>query len=244
MPMPHRQPTSASLGRRSAAPLALALAAALLALGAGCATPTAPPPAPAAETYQVGPPDQLTVTILPEPLIERTVTVRPDGKFSIDLIGDVQAAGRSTQEIAEEIEERISRFKRDASVNVALAESRSTQITVLGEVGRPRTFPLERETRVVEALGQVGGPTIFAEKDDIRVIRFAEGDTQILNVDLDAIAQGDLSTNVMLRGGDLVMVPPSASTTIGNALRVIFYPLQQVLGLGSSTATRVYTGGL
>lgn len=242
--MPDCQRTASDSGRRPAASLSLALAAALLALGAGCATPAAPPPAPSAKTYQVGPPDQLTITILPEPVIERTVTVRPDGRFSMDLIGDVQAAGRSTQEIAEEIEERVSQFKRDASVNVALAQSRSTQVTVLGEVGNPQTFPLERDTRVVEALGRVGGPTIFAEKDDIRVIRFTEGNTRILNVDLDAIAQGDLSTNLMLQGGDLVMVPPSASTTIGNALRVIFYPLQQVLGLGSGTATRVYTGGM
>lgn len=246
--MPNRHPRetgeTSHHGRALRTRPALALAAAaLLALAAGCTTPTAPPPAPPAGTYHVGPPDQLTISVLPEPEIQRTVTVRPDGKVSIDLIGDVQAAGRTTQEIAREIEQRISRYKRDATVNVSVAASRSTQITVLGEVNRPSTFPLERETRVVEALGQVSGPTIFAAKGRIRVIRYTEGETQVFKVDLDDIGEGDLSTNILLQGGDIVMVPPTVSTSIGNAIRVIFYPLQQVLGLGGGTATRVYTGG-
>lgn len=242
--MSHRDPDAHPAARRRAPFPLLALAGSLLALGIGCATAgTAPPPSPAAETYRVGPPDQLTVTVLPEPVIERNVTVRPDGKFSLDLIGDVQAAGRTTLEIAREIEERIARFKRDATVNVALAQSLSTQVTVLGEVFSPRTFPLERETRVIEALGRVGGPTIFAAKSRIRVIRFIEGETRVMEVDLDDISEGDLSTNLTLQGGDLVMVPPSVSTSIGNAIRVIFYPLQQILGLGAGPATRVVVGG-
>ena len=131
----------------------LSLCLAALWLGA-CATSEGPPPPPVSQPYRIGPPDQLHVTILPEPLIERTVVVRPDGMISIDLVGDIPAAGRTAQEVADDIQLRISRFKRDASVTVALSESLSTEITVLGEVTRPSTFPLSRETHLIEALGQ------------------------------------------------------------------------------------------
>jgi polysaccharide export outer membrane protein len=192
----------------------------------------------------IGPPDQLTVTILPEPIIERSVLVRPDGMISIDLIGDVPAAGRTPEEIAADIENRISRFKRNARVTVALEESLSAQVTVLGEVNRPVTFPLERETRVVEALGMVGGPTIFAAKSRIKVIRFQEGKSHVYRVNLNALEDGDLGTNILLQGGDLVVVPPTVSATVGHWLGNLFYPLQRIIGLGTQSATTIYTGGM
>ena len=161
-----------------------------LLLFAGCSTPTGPPPGPAAQPYRTGPPDQLDITILPDPIIERSVVVRPDGMISIDLIGDIPASGRTTEEIASDIEKRISRFKRDANVTVALAESRSIQITILGEVGRPSTFALTRDTRAVEALGQVGGPTLLAAKSRIKVIRFQESETRVYRVNLSAMEDG------------------------------------------------------
>lgn len=209
----------------------------------GCSSTTGPPAAPAPHPYRVGPPDELVITILPDPIIERTVVVRPDGMISIDLIGDLPAAGRTTEEIAADIERRISRFKRNAKVTVALAQSRSAQVTVLGEVGRPSTFALERETRVVEALGQVGGPTIFAAKSRIRVIRFQDGKASVFRVNLSAMEGGNLQTNILLAGGDLVYVPPTISATIGHALGNILYPFQQIFGLGSRAITNVYTGG-
>ena len=147
---------------RRAIILPLAIVVSLLL--AGCSSRSGPPAAPAMQPYQTGPPDQLIITILPDPIIERSVVVRPDGMISVDLIGDVPASGRSTEEIALDIEKRISRFKRDAKVTVALAESRSSQITVLGEVAHPSTFALTRDTRVIEALGHVGGPSMFAAK--------------------------------------------------------------------------------
>jgi polysaccharide export outer membrane protein len=227
-------------GRGSAVAVPLLLGLLLL---AGCASPSGPPPALSAPAYRVGPPDQLTITILPDPIIERSVVVRPDGMISIDLIGDIPASGRTTQEIASDIEKRISRFKRNARVTVALAQALSTEITVLGEVGRPSTFALARDTRVVEAIGTVGGPSMFAAKSRIKVIRFEEGKTQVIRVNLSAMEDGDLRTNILLRGGDLVIVPPTRWAQVGHALRGIFYPIQQVFGLGAQAATTVYTGG-
>lgn len=229
-------------GRVGAAARALPLLLALALLGA-CAGTGANPPAPEAVQYKVGPPDQLQITVLPEPVIERTAVVRPDGMISVELIGDVPAAGRTVTEIAEDIEERISRFKRDADVTVSLQASLSTEITVLGEVNRPSTFPLSRETRIVEAIGLVGGTKVFAAKSRVRVIRSAGASTEVYKVSLNAIEDGDLSQNMLLRAGDIVVVPPTVMASIGYRLSELFFPFSQILGFGGGVTTTVMTGG-
>lgn len=224
------------------------LAIGVLALGLGACAATgiglAPPPAPDAQPYRIGPPDRLEISVLPEPAISRSVTVRPDGMISIDLVGDIPASGRTAEEVAADIQKRISRYKRDASVTVALAASLSSEITVLGEVGGQGTFPLSRETRLVEAIGQVGGVGNFAAKDRIRIIRLVDGETRILIGDLSAIEQGDLSTNYLLQGGDVIVVPPTRMARTGYAVQSILFPIQQLLGLGATVTTKVVTGGL
>jgi polysaccharide export outer membrane protein len=216
---------------------------ALVTLVAGCAAKGSNPPAPTPVPYRVGPPDRLQVTILPEPVIQRSVVVRPDGMISVELIGDVPASGRTVEEIAQDIEKRIARFKRDADVTVSLEASLSTEITVLGEVGRPSTFPLSRETRIVEAIGLVGGPRLFAAKSRIRVIRPQGNATQVYSVSLNAIENGDLSQNMLLQPGDLVIVPPTVMASIGYKLSEVFFPFSTLFGFGSRVTTTVVTGG-
>ncbi|MCP3983069.1 MAG: hypothetical protein GY723_01695 [bacterium] len=223
-----------------------AVFAGLLALGlSACTSPAAPPPnAGAGRPYRIGPPDQLVITILPAPEIERAVTVRPDGMISIDLVGDIPAAGRTPDEVANDIEGRIAHFKRDAIVTVALTQSLSTEITVLGEVGRPSTFPLSRETRLVEALGMVGGPRPYAKKDTIRIIRFHDGQTKVYLSDLEAIESGDLSTNYLLQGGDVIVIPSTRMARIGYAIQSFLFPFQKIFGFGSDVTRVTVTGGL
>jgi polysaccharide biosynthesis/export protein len=234
--------------RSSGAVLRLALS--LLALAAlpglaGCtSTGTGPPPAPEVRAYRLGSPDKLKITVIPDPVIEREVIVRPDGKISIDLIGDVNAAGRTNDEVAADIQSQISRYKRDAHVTVALAEALSDEITVLGEVFRPSTFPLSRQTRLVEAIGTVGGATTFAAKGRLRLIRTQEGQTKVFKVDLGNIQKGDLATNYVLQGGDLIYVPPGIMATIGYQLQALLFPFQQLIGFGANVTTKVFTGGL
>lgn len=201
------------------------------------------PPGPQLVAYRVGPPDQLMVTILPEPVIQREATVRPDGMISVDLLGDVPASGRTTEEIAEDIQNRISRFKRDARVTVSLRAALSTEITVLGEVGRPSTFPLSRQTRVVEALGTVGGTGVYAATSRLKLIRTTEGKTQVFTINLKAIQDGDLRTNYTLQGGDLIYAPPGYMASIGYTLQAVLFPFQQLLGFGGQVTTKVFTGG-
>ncbi|MBW2542753.1 MAG: polysaccharide biosynthesis/export family protein [Deltaproteobacteria bacterium] len=204
----------------------------------GCATPTPSPAVDVPVSYRVGAPDGLRISILPEPAIEVDAVVRPDGMITIPLIGDVAAGNRTISEITAEIEERIARYKRDPHVNVALAAAASTDIVVLGEVRRPSSFPLVKETRVVEAIGLVGGTTEYGSDSYIRVIRTEDGETKVIRVNLNAIRRGDLSTNLMLIPGDFVYVPPTLWARFGYALNALLMPFQPVMGLGMSAASR------
>ncbi len=222
--------------RRATIHVSLLLLTALVA--AACATPDPmPPPArPQEATYKVGSPDALFITILPAPILERSVVVRPDGMISIDLIGDVQAAGRTVEDIATEIEQRVRRFKRDARATVSIQQSKSLSVTVLGEVAAPGTFPLTSETRISEAIGLRGGTSIFASKRNIRVVRTTGEITRVFVIDLARIEQGDLTENIMVRGGDMVIVPPNALAKVGYGLQVMLFPFQQLLSAGTGAA--------
>jgi polysaccharide export outer membrane protein len=210
----------------------------LLAVSLGCATTPAPQPErSAASSYLVGAPDELHVTILPDPPIERDVVVRPDGMISIDLIGDVPAAGRSVGEIASDVEQRIARFKRGASVTVSLVTAASTSITVLGEVHSPQSFPLLKQMRVAEAIARVGGTiSLTSNEDSIRVVRSGSGEAVVYTVDLEAIQGGDLRTNLVLAEGDIVYVPPTLWARVGYTIQSILFPFNPLLGLGTTVA--------
>lgn len=211
----------------------VALAAMLQATGCASVQPQPEPqPDKSFGTYRAGPPDQLLVSVLPEPLLERTVTVRPDGMISFDLVGDIPAAGRTLDEIGADIQAKIEEYKRGARVTVALSGSLSSSITILGEVKGPTNFPLDRDMRVIEAIGRVGGNSIFANLSDARVIRTRDGQTSVLPVDLSAIVRGDLRTNIWLMRGDVVFVPPTVLARIGYAIAGLTFPLQALVGSG------------
>jgi polysaccharide export outer membrane protein len=210
-------------------------------LGLGCATTPAPEPVVELEPYRVGAPDRLVVTILPEPLVREDVIVRPDGKITLQLLGDVRAAGRTPPEIAADIEEQISRYKRGARVSVALSDAQSNAVTVLGEVRSPRSFPLAKLTRVTEALGRVGGPTWLANTRGIRVVRPTPTGAEVLPVSFAAIRNGDLSTNLALEDGDIIYVPPTLLARIGYAIRSVLFPFEPLLGVANSAAGSAIT---
>jgi polysaccharide export outer membrane protein len=200
----------------------------------GCIARAVPPPvAQPPATYRIGAPDELLVSILPEPTIEREVVVRPDGRISIDLIGDVIASRKTTEELSEEIREKISRFKRDAVVTVLVTASRSSTVTIFGQVVSPGSMVLDRETRLAEAIGSAGGTNLFASMGRVRVIRSNPDETTILHVNLRDIQYGDQSTNYMLQDGDIIVVPPNAIARVGFALQTLLFPFQQIFSAGS-----------
>ncbi len=225
--------------------LALAVVATLAFTTIGCYSLKPPPPMRTpVESYRVGPPDTLGINILPDPQINRSVTIRPDGMISIDLIGDVPASGRTVSEIAEDIQTRVRRYKRDATVSVNLTAARSPTVTVLGRGGNPKTFALAKETRIAEAMANIGGGNEQAANSRIRVVRVVDGEVTVHKVNLDAIEDGDLSSNIFLAPGDLIVVPVTYWSEVGFVARALFWPLQQVLGFGTRIATTVVTGGI
>jgi polysaccharide export outer membrane protein len=218
------------------------ISGAVAASALGCATTWAPSPVvDTPPSYRVGAPDSLTITILPEPAIEAGVQVRPDGMITVPLIGDVAAGGRTIPEITDEVEKRIARFKRDPHVTVALTAAESTDIVILGEVRRQASFPLVKETRIVEAIGLVGGTTAFSSDRKIRVIRTKNGVPKVLLVNLHAIRKGDLSTNLMLEPGDFIYVPPTLWARFGYALNTLLFPLQPFMGVAMGMGGNLVT---
>jgi polysaccharide export outer membrane protein len=216
-------------------------AALLSALACARPTPAPPPIAPPIEGYIVGAPDNLRILILPEPEIQREVRVRPDGMISIDLIGDVQAGGKTPTQIAEAIREKITRYKRDAAVSVTVIDSPSQFVTIFGEVVSPGTFSLTAETRVSEAIGRVGGTRAFASLNRIRVIRTDGTNTRVIRVRLKDIEQGDLATNLVVREGDLIVVPPTVLARVGYAMQMLLFPLQPLIA--GATSAGAIAGG-
>ena len=202
---------------------------ALLALGCASTSPPNLPPAKTAELYRVGASDQLTVRVLPDPAIERTVKVRPDGRFSFDLIGDVEATGRTTDEIEADITQRIAEYRQSPSVSIALDQPLSTAVSVLGEVGKPLVFSLERDIRLSEAIAQAGGATQLAAASRVRVIRYTGGQSVTYVADLDAIQAGDGATDLHIERGDLIFVPPARTVSVGYSLRRAIYPFEVVM---------------
>ncbi|MEM7412893.1 MAG: polysaccharide biosynthesis/export family protein [Myxococcota bacterium] len=223
-------PTRGALAR-------VACLALLASFSVACSTTPKPAPSPGVNLpdYRVGAPDALVVNILPDPIITEQLIVRPDGKITVQLVGDVVASGRTTEQIAADIQQRISRFKRGAVVTVGLVNAQSSTITVLGEVAGPRTFPIGKQMRVAEALGAVGGVTRFASDDDIYVVR--DGNPpQVFRIDMQAIRKGDLSTNIQVYGGDIIYAEPTAWAKVGYAVQALLFPFQPILNIARTVA--------
>lgn len=221
--------------------LVLALAAAC----AGCMSSAGNPGMPSLQAeYRIAPPDTLTITVRPEPAVVREVVVRPDGRISFDLIGDVDVRGRTIEDVRAEITRRLKEFIVQPDVTVILAKSESRIFYVLGEVGRPGAYPLIGDVTAVYALGIAGGSTKFADENDARLVRPSPEGKLVYPVYLKSITRdGDGRTNYALQPGDVVYVPPTVFAMIGYAIQTVTYPITAMLGIGGSQAVTVMTGG-
>lgn len=164
----------------------------------------------AAETkpYTVRAGDALQVSVWKEKDLQLDVMVRPDGGFSIPLVGEVQAEGKSVDDLRKEITKRLSTFVPDAVVTVAVRQITGNKIYVLGKVNRPGEFLMNRSMDVMQALSMAGGMSPFAEVNDIRILR-REGEAQrAMEFKYDQVSRGKrLEQNIILQSGDVVVVP-------------------------------------
>jgi len=180
------------------------------------ATATAPPlatqPPVVTPDYIIGPGDSLQVYVWRNPELTTSVPVRPDGKISTPLVEDMTAVGKTPSILARDIEKVLSQYVRSPQVNIIVTEPVSifSQVRVIGQVGKPQALPFREGMTVLDAILQVGGLAPFAAGNRAKVIRTENGKQRDIKVKLDRVVnKGDLATNVVLKPGDVLVVPES-----------------------------------
>ena len=196
-----------------AALLMLLFAAALCAAETEAPGPVKPLPV---ESYHIGVDDMVQVSVWHNPDLSVTVPVRPDGKISVPLIGDVAAGGRTPEEVAATIKEKLATYLRDPQVAVILTELRSNEylsrVRVTGAVRQPVSVPYRQGMSVLDAVLAAGGTTEFASADHSELFRKQpDGSVKTYDVRLEKIMKkGELATNFPLQPGDIITVPERA----------------------------------
>jgi len=165
-------------------------------------------PATTDPSYVIGPEDVLDVNVWKEPDMTRVVPVRPDGKITLPLINDVQAAGSTPQQLASAVTEKLHKFLTEPQVTVIVTQINSQRVFVVGEVLRAGAFPLVPGTTVLQALASAGGFTTFANVKKIHVMRTVNGKHIEIPFNYREVLKGDNpDQNIKLEPGDTVVVP-------------------------------------
>lgn len=190
----------------------------LLAACASSGGSSIPPPDPvqaSVDDYHIGVDDQVQVSVWRNPELGITVPVRPDGKISVPLVGDVMAGGLTPAQVATDIQKKLGAYVRDPQVAVILTELRSheylSRVRVTGAVRQPVSIPYRQGMTVLDAVLAAGGVNEFAAPDRSSLYRRSDGGTTSYAIRLDKIINdGDLSTNFPVAPGDIITVPERA----------------------------------
>jgi polysaccharide export outer membrane protein len=189
---------------------------------AACAAPSgslqAPkidPEAQAVSAYHFGVDDEVRVSVWQNPGLDVSVPVRPDGKISVPLVGDVDAGGRTPEEVSAEIQEKLKTYVRDPQVTVIVTQLRSheylSRVRVTGAVRQPVSVPYRQGMTVLDAVLAAGGTNEFAAGDRTELYRKEGQGTRAYAVRLDRILKdGDLATNYPVQPGDVITIPERA----------------------------------
>jgi polysaccharide export outer membrane protein len=202
------------LGRLLGLPLAALALSTLVACGSA---PGIHPPAPvnvasADYSYVIGPGDNLNIVVWRNPELSMSVPVRPDGKVSAPLVDEITAQGKTSVQMAREVEQALSKYVRDPIVTVIVTNfvgPYSEQIRVVGEAGRPQFLPYKQKMTLLDVMIAVGGLTDFADGNAATVLRTSDGNKQYSVRLKDLIKRGDVSANVEMRPGDILIIPQS-----------------------------------
>jgi len=195
----------------------LAFAFSLLALG-GCASKAYPPLSPeegqiSMHDYLVGPGDQVNIIVWRNPEISMAVPVRPDGKITTPLVEDMPASGKTSSQLARDLEKTLAKYVQDPIVTVIVTSfvgPYSEQIRVMGEAAKPQALPYRENMTVMDVMIAVGGVTDFADGNKASIIRHINGVQKQFGVRLnDLIKDGDISANVPMQAGDVLVIPES-----------------------------------
>jgi polysaccharide export outer membrane protein len=163
--------------------------------------------------YVIGAGDNLQIFVWQNKDLSTAVPVRPDGQISIPLVEDMQAAGKTPTELARDIETRLKKFVNDPVVTVMVSSfvgAYSQQIRVVGEAAQPQALPYRQNMSVLDAMIAVGGLTPYAAGNRAKLVRTVNGQqtTRSLNLS-DLLKDGDMSANMPLQPGDIIIIPES-----------------------------------
>jgi polysaccharide export outer membrane protein len=172
--------------------------------------------APGAETaqkqYIIGPGDSLQIFVWNHPELSVTLPVRPDGQISTPLVENMPAAGHTASELARALEGRLSEYVRSPTVNVIVTQPLSTfsEVKVVGQVTKPQAMPFREGMTVMDVVLAAGGLSEFAAGNRAKIVRMSGGRTQDIKVRLtDLVNKGDMKQNVVMKPGDVLVVPES-----------------------------------
>ena len=158
--------------------------------------------------FPIGPEDVLEISVWKEEGLKKEVLVRPDGGISFPLAGDMQAAGKTARQLQQEITQRLEKFMSDPVVSVAVMKVASNKIYVIGRVNKPGDYLAGRYVDVLQVLSMAGGLTPFAAENDIKVLRKENGKDIVFPFRYSQVKAGNnLDQNIVLKGGDVVVVP-------------------------------------
>jgi polysaccharide export outer membrane protein len=165
-------------------------------------------PGDKATEYQLHAGDSITISVWKELDLQRKVMIRPDGRFSFPLTGEVQAAGRTPDEVRIEIENSLKKFIPEAVVTVIVEEFNGNRVYVIGQVTKPGMYVMNPSLNVLQALSLAGGSTPFAKLDDVSIIRGSGPSQKTLPFRYSQVVEGKaLQQNITLESGDVVVVP-------------------------------------
>lgn len=207
---------SQTVWRSWPAMLRLAFVALVGVLVVGCASSSYPPaPATAASddyNYRIGPGDTVNIVVWRNPELSMSVPVRPDGKLAAPLIEDLPAIGKHPTALARDIEQALAKFIRDPVVTVIVTQfvgPYSEQIRVVGEAAKPQVLPYKQKMTLLDVMIAVGGMTDFADGNGASILRAADGGKQYGVRIKDLVKRGDVSANVEMKPGDVLIIPRS-----------------------------------
>jgi polysaccharide export outer membrane protein len=172
---------------------------------AAAAVPTVAP------DYIIGPGDSLSIFVFRAPELSIEVPVRPDGRISMPLVADIEAAGRTPVQLARQIESRLREYVREPAVTVIVRSfvgPASRQVRIVGEAAQPRAIAFREGMTVLDALIEAGGLTRYASGNSARLIRRESDPQQVIPLRLnDLLRGGDTSQDMALRPGDTLVIP-------------------------------------
>ena len=167
--------------------------------------------------YIIGPEDVLDITVWKNADLSKTVQVRPDGRISLPLIGDVVAVSRTSAQLTEEISTRLKSYMENPTVSIVVKEVNSYAIFVLGEVVKPGRYPLKSKTTLLQAVTLASGFTPVASRNKIVIFRFAKDGDPLMKIKAsydDIVLRDGINQNIELKPGDTIVVPSESMVVI------------------------------